>query len=257
MTNKAQSSLGKAGIFLFVFFFSLFTASLSAAEHTLFSKILKKYVHKDFVHYSKLKKSPLLAAYIKELALTNPEAMKGKKRRLAYWINAYNAYTLKLICDKYPVKSIKKLGSWTSTIWETWKFKIYGKEYTLDHIEHKIIRPKFREPRIHAALVCAAKSCPPLRTEAYEAAKLDKQLDSQMRRWLAKKTHNRFDPQKKRLYLSKIFSWFGRDFRPKGKDLLPLILPYFPSETQKQIRRVKREDLDIEYLDYDWSLNGS
>ena len=201
------------------------SSGLWAQEHTLFSRLLKKNIKKGLVkNYRELKKSPLLKRYIQQLEKTKPDKIKGQSNQLAFWINAYNAYTLKLITDHYPIKSITELHTGGSlvigvmlkrTIWQTWEFKINNKKYTLDEIEHKIIRKKFNEPRIHAALVCAAKSCPPLRLEAYEGAKLNKQLSEQMRTWLANTKLNYFDAEKKKLYLSMIFKWFKDDFTQK------------------------------------------
>ena len=259
MTKK----LSCAFIYALLLFLSL-SFPLAAKDHALFTRVLKKHVHRGFVDYKGLKKNSTFQSYIRQLEKTDPAKIKGRKKRLAFWINVYNAYTLKLIIENYPIKSITDLHAGGSlwfgvaagrTIWEKWEFPIYMKKYTLDKIEHKIIRPKFKDARIHAALVCAAKSCPPLRKEAYEGAQLDKQLTQQMRQWLGNKKLNRFAPKEKKLYLSKIFDWFADDFKNSQKDILQVLLPYFSAVTRKQIRKIKREDLDIAYLEYDWSLN--
>ena len=243
-----------------------FPNGLRAQEHVLFSRLLKANVSKASVNYRALKKSPLLKRYIQQLEKTNPDKIKGRNKQLAFWINAYNAYTLKLITDHYPIKSISELhlgGNLViavmlgKTVWRTWKFKINNKEYTLDKIEHEIIRKKFNEPLIHAALVCAAKSCPPLRSQAYEGAKLNKQLSNQMRVWLADKKLNYFNKKEKKLYLSKIFKWFKDDFTQKNKfKLVSVLLPYLPAKTRNEIKKLGENNTNIGHLDYDWSLNG-
>ena len=251
-------------LFLALFLFAGYTFVLEAKDHALFSSVLKRYVHQGLVDYKGLQKDPKFKLYIQRLEKTDPAKIKGRKRRLAFWINVYNAYTLKLINEHYPLKSITELHTGASlwfgvatgrTIWQKWEFTLYGKKYSLDQIEHKIIRPKFKDARIHAALVCAAKSCPPLRREAYEGAKLGRQLTQQMRKWLGNRKLNRFVPKEKKLYLSKIFDWFADDFTQSRRDILQVLLPYFPKRTQRQIRAMERDDLDIDYLKYDWSLN--
>ena len=251
-------------LLLFCLFFFPFPSSLQAGEHALFSRVLKKHVRRGLVDYKGIKKNPSFKAYIQQLEKTNPSKIKGQARQLAFWINVYNAYTLKLIIDHYPLKSITDLHAGGSlwfgvatgkTIWKKWKFSLYAKKYTLDQVEHEIIRVKFKEPRIHAALVCAAKSCPPLRSEAYEGKKLERQLKGQMRQWLGNRKLNRFSAKEKKLYLSKIFDWFEGDFTASGKTLLEFLLPYLPSQSQKEIRKLGLSEVKISHLNYDWSLN--
>lgn len=262
--SKSFNCAGKPLTALLLFL--ALTLPLPAKEHALFTRVLQKHVRRGLVDYKKLQKNSLFKSYIKQLERTDPAKIRAKKKRLAFWINAYNAYTLKLIIENYPLKSITELHTGGSlwlgvatgkTIWQKWKFSIYKEKYTLDQIEHKIIRPTFKDARIHAALVCAAKSCPPLRREAYEGNRLDRQLNHQMRLWLRNRKLNRFDPKEKKLYLSKIFDWFEEDFRPsQAEGILQIILPYFPIQIRKQIRAIKRDELEIEYLKYDWSLNS-
>ena len=120
----------------------------------------------------------------------------------------------------------------------------------MNNIEHNILRPVFKDARIHAAINCASKSCPNLRSEAFEPGKLDAQLDHQMRAFLASSFHNRFDPEKNVLYLSKIFSWFKGDFE-KSKALIESLRPFLPLETARRVN----EKTEIRYIDYDWQLN--
>jgi hypothetical protein len=164
------------------------------------------------------------------------------EQRLAFLINLYNASTLRLIRDHYPVKSIKDIGGWFKGPWDQPIVTLFGKQVTLDHLEHDIIRKQFKEPRIHMALVCAAKGCPPLRREAYTADKLESQLADQSRQYLASPTGLIIDKTKGKVFISSIFKWYGSDF--------PSVSNFIEKYSGKKLKGLK-----IDYLDYDWSLN--
>ncbi len=239
--------------------------NIEAKEHVQFTKILKRHVRNGFVNYGAIKKDIIFNRYIRQLQNTNPEAITNKNKKLAFWINAYNAHTIQVILENYPVKSIidlhSKYKSITGiisggTVWNQWKFKLHKREYSLDDIEHKIIRKKFKEPRIHAALVCAAQSCPPLRNEAYEGKALDNQLSSQMRQWLGNKKLNYYDAKSKILYLSKILDWYQKDFVSQKSDLIGVLHSYLPAKARKDIQKLKLKEIQIKYLPYNWQLNG-
>jgi hypothetical protein len=169
----------------------------------------------------------------------------NRDERLAYWINAYNAFTVKLIVDHYPVESIKDIKNgipFVNTVWDIKFIKIEGREYDLNNIEHGIIRPKFDEPRIHMAVNCAAISCPKLQNEAYTAEKLGAQLDQASREFLSNEDKNVITPD--RLKLSKIFSWYRGDFDS--------VIEFVDQHTETDIN----ENPEVEYLDYNWALNG-
>lgn len=168
----------------------------------------------------------------------------SRDERLAYWINAYNAFTVKLIVDHYPVESIKDIKNgipFVNTVWDIKFIKIEGREYDLNNIEHGIIRPKFDEPRIHMAVNCAAISCPKLQNEAYTAEKLDAQLDQASREFLSNEDKNVITPDQ--LKLSKIFSWYRGDFDS--------VIEFVDQHTETDIK----ENPEVEYLDYNWALN--
>jgi hypothetical protein len=159
------------------------------STHRLFTEILATYVNNGRVDYTKLCRDPRLADYIDLLSSTDPEEIVGEDEQLAFWINAYNAFTLKIICDNYPLKSINDLhfGGLVlgtvlkKTVWDKEFVVINKREMSLNHIEHDIVRPIFGDPRAHFALVCASVSCPPLRSEAYEGHRLDEQLEKKKR----------------------------------------------------------------------------
>ncbi|MFT5819573.1 MAG: hypothetical protein ACI8ZM_000798 [Crocinitomix sp.] len=168
------------------------------------------------------------------------------EEKLAYWINAYNAFTVKLIVDNYPVKSIKNIGgsvTMLNSAWDIKFFKIGGIDFDLNTIEHEIIRKQFDEPRIHFAINCASISCPKLRNEAYEADKLDDQLSNQAISFLNDRSKNQITKEDSKL--SKLFNWFEGDFTKNGS-LASFIKIYQPNFNEAN---------SIEYLDYNWALN--
>jgi hypothetical protein len=138
-----------------------------------------------------------------------------RAQQLAFWINAYNAYTVRLILDHYPVRSIRSIGFWPLAAFRTSFIPmkaLTGRQLSLNDIEHEVLRKRFREPRIHFAAVCASKGCPTLRSEAYRATELDRQLDESARAFLRDPSKNRFEERAATLYLSSIFKWFREDF---------------------------------------------
>ncbi|MFM8313131.1 MAG: DUF547 domain-containing protein, partial [Deltaproteobacteria bacterium] len=171
--------------------------------------------------------------------------------KLAFLINAYNALTIKWILQHYPVKSIKDTGGFLSSPWKKKFFKLFGEEQSLDGIEHGILRKDFQEPRIHFAVVCASKGCPALKGEAYTAAKLEEQLESSARNFLRDSERNYYNAEENRFFLSKIFDWYGDDFKKKLGSVQAFIVPRMIPDTST----VKIQESTLKYLDYDWSLN--
>jgi hypothetical protein len=224
--------------------------------------VLKKYAQNGKVNYKELCKDPDLGKYISFLESSNPESFTNEKDRLAFWINAYKGYTLKIICDHYPVKCINDLHSGGAALGAVFKTTIWDKEIvvinhnatSLNNIEHKIIRPVFKDFRIHFAVVCAAKSCPALRSEAYEGPKLDQQLDDQAMLFLSDNSKNRFDVATQKASISKIFDWYQKDFGKAKSELLLAISKYLPDQIRKSIQSAP-DNWEIDYTNYDWSLN--
>jgi hypothetical protein len=239
------------------------TATAHAESHRLFTALLSDHVHNGWVNYSDLRKDSRLNEYLTQLADTDPAKLTTKNDKLAFWINAYNAYTLKIICDNYPVESINDLH-WggliigtvlKKTVWDRDFVLINHTKTTLNAIEHEIIRPLFGEPRAHFALVCASKSCPPLRSEAYEGDHLDEQLDEQAKRFLSDSTKNWYDSRKKEAHISKIFSWFSGDFGKDDIAILNFIGRFLQGELGPALL-AHPENWSITYTEYDWHLNG-
>lgn len=189
----------------------------------------------------------LLDEYLSLLSENPPSKNWSEEEQLAYWINAYNAFTVKLIVDHYPVKTIKQLGGAVTMVNSTWDikfFKIGGIDFDLNTIEHQILRKNYEEPRIHFAINCASFSCPRLRNEAFEATQLETQLEDQAKQFINNSDKNIITSEG--MKLSKIFDWFKSDF-VKKETLISFLQKYTEVELS--------ESMEIEYLDYGWDLN--
>jgi len=204
-----------------------------------------------------------------EFAGVPAQAERGweARDRMAFWINAYNLFTLRAIVDHYPIR-----GSWFSRaprnsirqidgVWTTLKWRAAGRDVTLDQIEHGILRPEFGDARVHMAVNCASKSCPPLRGEPYLAADLDRQLDDAARRYLASASGTRVDGA--RLLVSRIFDWYGGDFVKQYAERHPgpgsandrAIRGFVERYGPPPAAAAAQAGAAIAFLDYDWSLN--
>lgn len=213
----------------------------------LYQGLLRDHVREGRVDYAALRTDARLAAYLKKLAARDPSALP-RDEALAYWINAYNAATLKLVVDAWPVDSIMKINA--GKPWDVPVFRPRGQPaaLTLNQIEHDIIRKQFAEPRIHFALVCAAASCPPLRAEEYTASALEAQLAEQTKNFLADRVINRFDPATNRYVVSPLFKWYASDFGGTDATVRAFIDDLAGASPSA--------DAPITYSDYDWSLNA-
>ncbi|MDH5508900.1 MAG: DUF547 domain-containing protein [Nitrospinota bacterium] len=225
-------------------------------DHAIFNKLLGEFVEDGRVDYPGLANNrKRLDQYLAILA-TVPEnqfTAWDEPDRIAFLINLYNAATLKLILDHYPVESIKDIGGWFSTPWEAPVAQLWGITVTLDMIEHQILRKRYDEPRIHAALVCAAMGCPQLRYEAFVGRRLEEQLNNQMRLFLSVATKNRVDRAAGVIHLSPIFKWYSADFEKGKRSLLGFLRPFWPDMDRGDFDN--QRDWRIKYTFYNWSLN--
>ena len=220
------------------------------------------------VRYAGLRADPrLLRGYLASLSAVTPQEYAGWSRddRLAFLINAYNAFTIDLVLTRYPdLTSIKDLGSVFQSPWKRRFFTLLGEQRSLDDVEHGLIRAPgaFDDPRIHVAVVCASVGCPMLRGEAYVGERLGAQLDDAMRRFLSDSSRNRFDAQTGTLSVSKLFDWYHADFERglQGIDSLQsLFMRYADALVTTPAARaeVRAGRFNLRYLDYDWSLNDA
>ena len=221
-------------------------------SHEKWDILVKQYVNKEGnVDYQGfVDAEEQLQEYLDLLSSHHPNTTNwNREQRLAYWINAYNAFTVKLIVDNYPVESIRDIKKGLPMINSVWDIKfieIEGEKYDLNNIEHDVLRKEFDEPRIHFAINCASVSCPVLRNEAYSAHNIDQQLAEQTSLFLSDASKNIISQDK--LQLSKIFSWFKGDFTQNGS-----LTDFIDSNTSLDINN----DAEVSFLDYDWSLNGN
>ncbi|MGE0634660.1 MAG: DUF547 domain-containing protein, partial [Pseudobdellovibrionaceae bacterium] len=236
-------------------------------EHTMWDRILKRFVAElgptSVVDYDTLKRNRRdFDLYVGSLETVTGSEFSGlsESEKLAFLINAYNALTIKLVLDNYPVASIKDIKiplafkNPTRSPWKHSFFRLFMEDSTLDDIEHGIVRKKFNEPRIHFALVCASKGCPSLRNEAYTADRLDQQLEDAATTFLKDKSRNRFESGEKTLYLSSIFKWYGSDFEKKGGSVKGFVSSRMAT-TPEEAKAIRDPKVKIKYLDYDLSLN--
>ena len=189
----------------------------------------------------------------------------AKPQQQAFLINAYNAFTVEKILTRYPgIKSIRDFGSVFGNPWKDKFFTLFGQPASLDLIEHETLRKEgvYDDPRVHVAVVCASIGCPMLRNEAFTADKLEAQLEDAMKRFLSDRTRNRYDPQSRRLEISKIFDWYGKDFEKghKGYTSVRATMARYADQLadKPEDRAVVRDQkADVAFLDYDWSLNDA
>jgi hypothetical protein len=240
-------------------------SSADSLSYEEYGMLLQTYVDADgLVDYPALQANPEpLKAFVEKLGAVSPDtyAAWNDAEKIAFLINAYNAITLESIIDQNPLKSSIRdiLGVWNFN-----QHTVMGRAMTLDTIEHEILRKEFQEPRIHAALVCAAISCPSLRQEPYTGADLDAQLEDQVQRWLSSSHGLQIDRAQNQVLISAIFDWFGEDWQTqyavegsftgseKERAVLHFISNYVSPEDKAYLMQ---GNYKLSYLNYDWSLN--
>lgn len=232
-----------------------------AFDHSAFDALLRKHVKGDRVDYKALEADrAALDGYCERLAKLGKADLEAMPRndQFAFWIDAYNALTLQTILDHYPIQpapkpsefpknSIRQIdGAWTA------KHAVASQKLSLDEIENKVLRPTFKDPRVHTAINCASRGCPPLRAEAFAGARLESQLNDNVERFLADPARTVYDEKGGRLVVSKIFDWFKEDF---GGDegVLKYIRAHAPSVQKAFLEKVGPKS--VTFADYDWTLN--
>jgi hypothetical protein len=236
---------------LFLFMLTSIVSAENTVDQSIYGALLEKYVKNGVVDYKGFKsEEKKLDRYLEILNKADVGAL-SRGEQFAVYINAYNAYTIKLILKNYPVNSIKKIAKWKGGPWKIRFCKIGGKTLTLDEIEHDILRPEYKDPRVHFAVNCASKSCPPLISEPYQGDIVDRQLDSSTRKFINDPKENRLEGNT--LYVSSMFKWFKEDF---GEDIVGFFLKYAEGDLRENLM-AKKDQIKVKYLKYDWSLNGN
>ena len=212
--------------------------------------VLSQHVAEGHVNYPGIGQDGRFQNYLKLVNRVDPQQLSTREERLAFWVNAYNAFAIKGILD----------GLSPETLWGRYRFFI-GQDYSvggatinLYDLERKLLIPDFREPRIHFAIICASRSCPLLRSEAYSSNRLEDQLDEEARRFINDSSRNYFDQEKKIAHLSKIFDWFTEDFEAHSGSLLQYVAQYVNDPDLAQ--DLRKTPYHVEFLEYDWRLNG-
>ena len=226
------------------------------ADHSAFDALLKQHVTGGLVDYAAILRDERFPAYLRVLDRTDPSALDATER-LAFWINTYNAFTIELINSRGEHGSIRNINKWfgipLKSPWAEPVVRAGGRVLTLDDVEQRIIRVQFRDPRVHAALVCAAMGCPPLRSEAFVGARLDEQLDDQMTRFLSQRAKNRVDVGTGVVHGSPIFTWYRDDFGGTLAGVGAFWARYLPAGPEHDLLASGR--FTWVDTDYDWSLN--
>lgn len=233
--------------------------SFDHVDHYPWDSLLKRHVDRDgYVDYHAWRNSAsdsrLLESYINSLSQVNPQAPSSKEAKLAFWINAYNAVTVHGILREYPTTSIRnhtaKFVGYN--IWKDLQLFVGGHPYSLEDIEHKILR-KMGEPRIHFAIVCASIGCPRLLNQAYTAADVQNQLESNAKDFFRRPQNFQFDSRSQQFQMSEIMSWFGKDFGLNQPAQLQTIARWLPTESAQAA--AQQGAGRVSFLKYDWNLN--
>ncbi|ARV16430.1 DUF547 domain-containing protein [Polaribacter sp. SA4-12] len=225
----------------------LLTFSQGYSQTSIFNDLLQKHVTKDgIVDYKSFKNDEAkLDSYISYLEKTSPEKSWSENKQKAFWINAYNAYTIKIILGNYPLKSIMDIKEGGKTAWKIPFAKVGNKTYTLDHIEHQILRKDFSDPKIHVGVNCASGSCPKLGNNAFTEQNVEAELMRLMKDFVNDTSRNKIT--KKKVQISSIFDWFKGDFTKKGS-----VIDFLNTYSETKISPKAK----ISFLKYDWTLNG-
>lgn len=230
-----------------LFLFLIFGFHQTKAQTTAFSNLLLKHVSKTgVVDYKSFKADEaILDTYLTYLNATSPQKDWSVNQQKAFWINAYNAYTIKLILENYPLKSIMDIKQKGNTAWKIPFAKVGGKTYTLDYIEHEIVRKTLFDPKIHVGVNCASGSCPKLSNIAFTEENIESELTRLMKEFMNDSSKNKIT--KNKAQISSIFDWFKDDFTKNGT-LIDYLNLYADTKTNTKAK--------ISYLPYDWTLNG-
>ena len=229
-------------------------------DEVLYARLLERHTRavddlaRVRVDYAAIAASADWRRLVEGLAAADTGALKTRAQQLAFWVNVYNVLAVDLVARNYPLESIRNIGSLLRPVWKRPAGVVAGRSISLDHVEHKIVRP-LGDPRTHAVVICASTSCPALPRDPLTAARLDAQLDAAMRQWMADPGKGlRVDRSANTIHLSRIFDWFEGDFAAAG-GVLAFVTRYAPEPEQEWLR-AHAATARIRYFDYDWSVNA-
>jgi len=241
-------------------------------QHKAWTALLKKHVvlvdggKASQVRYAEIaKERDALRGYIETLSKVDESEFRkwSKDEQLAFLMNAYNANMIELVLTRYPkIGSVWDFGKVINNPFKNRFFKLFGRDFSLDAIEHETIRAKgvYDDPRIHMAVNCASVGCPMLREEAFVAERLDRQLDEQVVRFISDKSRNRYNASASALEVSEIFKWYREDFESGYKGIRSreqFFAKYAPqlAEGAENQQAVRGQKAAIRHIEYDWRLN--
>ncbi len=228
----------------------------SGVDHALWDYLLKSYTDHGLVDYDGLSRDYLFRTYLRQLAEADPARLSTAADNLALLCNAYNAMVIDGVITHKIRDSVTNYRRDGKDFFALSEHIFAGHTISLNHLEHELIRKRFHEPRVHVALVCAALSCPPLRSEAYVGRRLASQLEDQSRLFANRPMFVHFDADKNVLQLSPLLQWYGDDWKDQG-GFLSWLAGLVKDETLgNALKKAARGELEIAWFDYDWTLNA-
>jgi hypothetical protein len=216
-----------------------------------FAQVLAAHVKDGWVDYGAIAHDQRFSDYLRQLDRVNPNRLPTPEERLAFWINAYNAFAIKGILDGYSPLTL--FGRYRYFIGQA--YRVGGVTINLYDLEHKLLIPEFREPRLHFAIVCASISCPKLQSHVYTGSQLEAQLEESAKAFMNDPTKNRFDRERKIASLSMIFKWFEEDFVAHSGSLMNYVKQYLVEPGLA--RELDTTPYAVQFIEYDWRLNGT
>ncbi len=227
--------------------------------YAAWERVLSRYVDPEgLIDYAGLKASGMddFREFMRVLAETDPASLGGEQEQMAFWINAYNAVVAWQVVDRYPIDSVRDVGALWGLVGGFFKnkYRVAGQDMSADNIEHDTLRARFSDERIHWALVCGAFGCPRLLNRPYRGATLDETLAAQSREFLGQARGLQLDREADILYLSSYFNWYEDDFTAVAGTIIDYVLRHAPDDAAEYIR-ANRDDLRVQIMDYDWTLN--
>lgn len=241
---------------------SVSTSAFASTLHQPLTKLLSMYVNQGAINYTGLCKDKGLDVYTQQLNDTDPQAISDEKERFAFWLNVYSAYSLQAICQRYPIQSVNDLNPGglilsvvlKKSVWDKPFVMVNHQVHTLKEVDHEILRPTFKDPRIQFAIACGAIGCGATRQEAYEGSTIDAQLEDQTRVFVNDRRVNSFDQMKKLAVLSPLFKFSAKEFGRNQAEVLLFIAKYLPTDLAQDIRQ-DPSAWKVKYNAYDLTLN--
>lgn len=228
----------------------------SGIDHALWDYLLKTYVENGLVDYDAMARDHLFRTYLRQISESNPSKLTTSADQLALLCNSYNAFVINGVITHKIRDSVIDYNVNGTEFFDLKEHIMHGKTVSLNQIEHEFIRKRFREPRIHVALVCAAKSCPSIRPEAFVGTRIGTQLEDQSIQFANQSKYVTYDADSNTVKLSPLLDWYGEDWDPVG-GYLPWLAAKVEDETLKTaLQRAAAGEVNVAFLDYDWSLNS-